>query len=148
MSMHQDPKAIRACLLMAHYTPCFVTADVMNTNICDLTVLNIGEFFSDSFMKYDVVDYEMPVMKGTVDVYHDPVIALKDGKHKTFLLIPRTCIKAGKEIDRGTLAFFARLLEAYVTCVPVFKWIYESHLQLGWADRIIVYWFVVCRISS
>jgi hypothetical protein len=148
MSMHQGPKAIRACLLTAHYTPCFVTADVMNTNICDLTMLNIGEFFPDSFVRYDVVNYETPVMKGMVDVYHDPVIALKDGKHKTFLLIPHTFIEEGKEIDKGTLAFFACLLEAYMTCVPVLKWIYESHPQLGWADRINVHWFVECRISS
>ena len=114
----QHPKVMRVCLLTANYTPRFITAHIMNMNIRDLTMLNIGEFFPDSFVKYEVVDYETPFMKGTVDVYHDPAITLKDGQQKTFLLISRTFIE--EEMDGSVLEFFARLVEAYITYVSVF----------------------------
>lgn len=105
-------KSVDGILLTDNFKPHIVNVEVAEMDYSCFTPLNFEKFLPQSIIQYELLDYDAPVGKGLMDVYHDSRVTLEQGAEKKFLLVPRTQINEGKPIDEDTSLMLAQLIMA------------------------------------
>ena len=105
-------KSIDGVLLTDNFKSHIVNVEVAEMDYSCFTPLNFKKFLPQSIIQYELLDYDTPVGKGLMDVYHDSRVTLEQGAEKKFLLVPQTQINEGKPIDEDTSLMLAQLIMA------------------------------------